>query len=71
MEKYKYFEKYFGLKNKKIIITGCSGQLGEKMVDTFLNFGCTVIGLDNKKSRLNLFKKINNKSTFFYISFFA
>lgn len=60
MEKYKYFEKFFGLKNKKIIITGCSGQLGEKMVDAFLNFGCTVIGLDIKK------RKKKSKENFFY-----
>jgi gluconate 5-dehydrogenase len=56
----KYLENFFGLKNKKIVITGCSGQLGENMVNAFLNFGCTVIGLDLQKPK----KKFKEK--FFY-----
>ena len=51
-----YVENYFGLKNKKIIITGCSGQLGEYLVRTFLNFGSKVIGLDISKPKIKFSK---------------
>jgi 3-oxoacyl-[acyl-carrier protein] reductase len=45
------YERYFGLKKKKIIITGSSGQLGLELVNTFLNFGCIVIGIDKMKPK--------------------
>ena len=58
--KTKFLENFYRLENKKIIITGCSGQLGSCLVDTFLKFGCTIIGLDIDKPK----KKI--KGNFFF-----
>jgi 3-oxoacyl-[acyl-carrier protein] reductase len=57
----KYLDNFFGLRNKKIIISGCSGQLGKSLVKTFLNCGCTVIGMDIKKSNQNI-----SKNFFYY-----
>jgi NAD(P)-dependent dehydrogenase (short-subunit alcohol dehydrogenase family) len=42
---------FFGLENKKIIVTGSSGQLGSKLVDAFLRFGSIVVGIDKKKRK--------------------
>ncbi len=56
-----YLKKFIGLENKKIIITGCSGQLGTYLTDTFLNLGCIVIGLDVRNP-----SKKNKKNYFFY-----
>jgi len=58
--KIKFLENFYRLENKKIIITGCSGQLGSCLVDIFLKFGCIVIGLDINKP------KKNYKSNFFF-----
>tara|TARA_Y100000590_G_scaffold423475_1_gene529399 strand:- start:1135 stop:1917 length:783 start_codon:yes stop_codon:yes gene_type:complete len=62
--KNQYLESFLGLKNKKIIITGCSGQLGEYIVKTFLNFGSIVIGLDIKKPR----KKFSKNFIFYRVN---
>jgi NAD(P)-dependent dehydrogenase (short-subunit alcohol dehydrogenase family) len=59
--KIKFLENFYRLENKKIIITGCSGQLGSCLVDIFLKFGCKVIGLDINKP-----KKKNKNNFFFY-----
>jgi NAD(P)-dependent dehydrogenase (short-subunit alcohol dehydrogenase family) len=61
--KNKFLENFYGLENKKIIITGCSGQLGSCLVDTFLKFGCTVIGLDISKPK----KKIKGEFFFYQL----
>ncbi len=42
----------FKLNNKKILITGVSGQLGEKFAKLYLNNGCIVYGIDKNVSRL-------------------
>ncbi len=57
----KYLYNFFGLKNKKVIISGCLGQLGKSLVKTFLNCGCVVIGIDIRKSSI-----IRNKNFFYY-----
>ena len=44
-------ENFYKLKNKKIIITGSSGQLGSELVKAFIDFGSIVIGIDVKKSK--------------------
>jgi len=62
-KKSQFLENFFGLRNKKIIITGCSGQLGECLIDNFLNLGCTVIGIDIQKP-----KKRSKNNFFFYQS---
>tara|TARA_B100001964_G_C14250384_1_gene609621 strand:+ start:681 stop:1475 length:795 start_codon:yes stop_codon:yes gene_type:complete len=56
-------EDFFGLKNKKIIITGSSGQLGSELVKTFLKFDSIVIGIDLQES-----KNIKHKNFYFYQS---
>ena len=49
-------ENFYKLKNKKIIITGSSGQLGSELVKAFIDFGSIVIGIDVKKSKTFLTK---------------
>lgn len=56
-----YLYNFFGLRNKKVIISGCLGQLGKSLVKTFLNCGCVVIGIDIKKSKQN-----KSKNFFYY-----
>ncbi len=50
-------------KNKIIVITGASGQIGRFAVKLFLNLGCLVYGLDIKKNAIKsknfIFKKID------------
>ena len=58
-KKYSSIEKLFNLKKKIIIITGCNGQIGSVLTNSFLNFDCKVIGIDKSKFS---FKKKN----FFY-----
>ena len=55
----KNLENFFGLKDKKIIITGCSGQTGQSFVETFINFGCVVIGIDLRKPKKKLNKNFH------------
>jgi NAD(P)-dependent dehydrogenase (short-subunit alcohol dehydrogenase family) len=44
-------EKFFNFKNKIILITGCSGQIGQSIVSLFLGLGSKVYGLDIKSSK--------------------
>lgn len=41
-----YLEKLFNLKDKVVVITGASGQLGKKICETYKNCEATVIGID-------------------------
>ena len=51
-----------GLKNKKLILTGASGMLGEHYIDVLLNLGVIVIAVDiNNKKLLKIAKKLNKK----------
>ena len=54
-------DNFYGLKNKKIIITGSSGQLGSEFVKAFLSFGSIVICIDIKK-----LKKFSHNNFYFY-----
>ena len=58
-----YLDDIFQLNKKKIIITGCSGQLGTALINAFLNCGCIVIGLDLQKPK----KKFNKNFHYFQI----
>ena len=51
----------FNLRNKKIVITGCSGLLGREFNNYLLKSGAIVIGIDLKKS-----KNLNSKKFYFY-----
>ena len=38
-------------KDKIVLISGSSGQIGGFMVEFFINLGCFVYGIDEKKSK--------------------
>ncbi len=40
-------------KDKIVLISGSSGQIGGFMVEFFINLGCFVYGIDEKKVNLN------------------
>lgn len=50
-----YLEKLFNLRNKVVLITGATGQLGKKLCEAFLDLECRVIGLDlaTEKNTIN------------------
>ena len=50
------------LKNKTILVTGSSRGIGKEITHSFLNQGCRVVGISNKK---NLFLK-NKKGKYFH-----
>lgn len=53
------------MKNKIIVLTGSSGQLGQSYENLFLEHGATVIGLDLKDSKNNeVTKKYKDKRLF-------
>tara|TARA_B100000989_G_C19521444_1_gene464382 strand:+ start:2016 stop:2786 length:771 start_codon:yes stop_codon:yes gene_type:complete len=43
----------FDLKNKIVLLTGVSGQLGTSFAKLYLSYGCKVYGVDVKKCNLN------------------
>ena len=49
----------YNFRNKIILISGSTGQIGESFVKLFLELGALVFGFDNRKS------KLNNKNFFF------
>lgn len=51
----------FNLKNKKIIVTGAAGILGEKFCEALLEAGGTIAMLDMDKDRLNKKKEALSK----------
>tara|TARA_B100001057_G_scaffold397235_1_gene407310 strand:+ start:57 stop:827 length:771 start_codon:yes stop_codon:yes gene_type:complete len=53
------FNNFFNFKNKIVLLTGSSGQLGKSFVDLFLAQKSKVIGIDIKKNNLK-------KKNFFY-----
>jgi len=48
----KILKKIFNYKNKVVLITGCNGQIGQSLVDLFLNLNAKVYGVDLKKSNI-------------------
>ena len=45
-----------GLKNKKLILTGASGMLGEHYIDILVDLGVTVIAVDLEKGKMVNYK---------------
>tara|TARA_B000000565_G_C23479966_1_gene259496 strand:+ start:329 stop:514 length:186 start_codon:yes stop_codon:yes gene_type:complete len=45
------------LKNKKILITGATGGIGNNLVEKFYNLGANVIATGTKEDKLNSLKK--------------
>ena len=43
----------YNFRNKIILISGSTGQIGESFVKLFLELGALVFGFDNHKSKLN------------------
>ena len=69
-----YIENIHKLKNKTVLITGCSGQLGIALCKAYTELGSKVIGVDinephNKIGKVSYFKlniaKKNNIDEFF------
>ena len=46
------------LKNKKVIITGATGGIGNSLVEKFNNFGSKIVATGTKEEKLNSLKKI-------------
>ena len=44
-------------KNKKILITGASGGIGQALVNKFVSLGGEVLGTGTKSEKLDLLKK--------------
>ena len=47
------------LKNKKVLITGATGGIGNNLVETFDNLGATVVATGTNEEKLNNLKKIS------------
>ena len=45
------------LKNKKILITGATGGIGNSLVDKFYNFGSSIVATGTNEEKLNNLKK--------------
>ena len=45
------------LKNKKVLITGATGGIGNNLVETFDNLGATVVATGTNEEKLNNLKK--------------
>ena len=45
------------LKNKKVLITGATGGIGNNLVEKFDNFGATVFATGTNEEKLNNLKK--------------
>lgn len=55
--------RVMGLKNKVVLITGSTGELGRVVVETFVNASCQVIGTyRNEKAYQELQKRLNTPS---------
>jgi len=46
------------LKNKKVIITGATGGIGNSLVEKFNNFGSKIVATGTNEEKLNSLKKI-------------
>ena len=53
------------LKNKKVIITGATGGIGDAIIETFVNYGSNVLATGTNENKLNnlknIYKNINIK----------
>ena len=45
------------LKNKKILITGATGGIGNCLVEKFNNFGCKIVATGTNEEKLDKLKK--------------
>jgi 3-oxoacyl-[acyl-carrier protein] reductase len=54
---------YFNFKDKIVVVTGCSGIIGKKICEEFINCGSIVLGIDKKnnciKNKNFFFKKVD------------
>ena len=47
------------LKDKKILITGATGGIGNCLVEKFYNFGSSIVATGTNEEKLNNLKKIS------------
>ena len=45
------------LKNKKILVTGATGGIGNSLVEKFSSLGATVLATGTNEEKLNILKK--------------
>ena len=45
------------LKNKKILITGATGGIGNSLVEKFYNFGANILATGTNEEKLNNLKR--------------
>ena len=60
----KYLNDLFGLKGKRIMVTGAIGQLGKIICQGFIDAGAIVIGVD---LYINQKRIINNENIHYYL----
>ena len=46
------------LKNKKVLITGATGGIGNSLIDKFYNLGATIIATGTNEEKLKNLKKL-------------
>ena len=49
-------------KNKKILITGASGGIGQALVKKFISLGGNVVGSGSRSEKLDLLKKVGRSA---------
>ena len=49
------------LKNKKVLITGATGGIGNSLIDKFYNLGATIIATGTNEEKIKKFKKNYSK----------
>jgi len=57
---------YYNLKNKKVLITGASGGIGQALCEKFIQYGCVLICTSTNNDKLEKLKNKFGENHFFY-----